>query len=64
MRDRLAAIVAAFVFGLIVAVPRPLSLPSLLPLLACLTVLAAPAWTGCLGLGLRGDNPPIERGAP
>lgn len=57
------AALAAFLLGLL-AIPGPLSVPSLGLLLVALTVVAATGWTGCLSLGLPGDQPPVEGGAP
>lgn len=61
---RLLAIVAAILTGLFAPAPGPFSLPSLRLLLVALTVVAATGWTGCLSLGLPGDAPPVEGGAP
>lgn len=60
MRNLLALAVAALL-GLFAPAPWPL--PPVALALAALTVLAAP-WTGCLSLGLPGDQPPMEGGAP
>ncbi len=59
----LLALAVAVLLGLFAPAPWPLPLPSLGLLLAVLAVLA-PGWSGCLSLGLPGDFPPIERGAP
>jgi len=57
----LLALAAALLLGLFLPAPWPS--PGLL--LAALVVLAAPgAPFPCLSLGLPGDHPPIERGAP
>jgi hypothetical protein len=44
--------------------PPPLSLPSLVLLLAVLTVLAPLDWVPFGSLGMPGDQPPMEGGAP
>lgn len=58
------AVAVALLLGLFLPSPWPLPLPSLGLLLAPLAVLASPGWTGCLSLGLPGDQPPVEGGAP
>lgn len=60
----LLALAAAVLLGLFLPAPWPHPSLPLGLLLSALTVLAAPGWTGRLSLGLPGDFPPIERGAP
>lgn len=57
----LLALAVALLLGLFLP---PLPLPSLGLLLAVLTVLVAPGWTGCLSLGLRSDWTPQTGGEP
>lgn len=60
----LLALAVAVLLGLFAPAPWPHPSLSLGLLLAALTVLAAPGWAGCLSLGLPGDQPPMEGGAP